>query len=315
MMLVRILRVLLRIMAAAALVALAGMGVAWVIGTALIRSAEPDALALPLGVPGRLATIGGRAVHVVEAGQGPGTPLLLVHGFAGSTMDWEEHVLAPLARQRHVVAVDLLGMGFSARDDTLAYGPDVWTQQLIDTLDTLRLPRVAVAGHALGGALAAQLAIAHPDRVERLVLISTLVPLPEDGQSWWQRGLAVRGVGEFLLGRVPYLPEGPGFSPAYVARAEAIFRIAGTRRALLDFVRGDDHPVRLAADYVRVGVPTLAIHGTADEVFPWEAAQAYLPRLHDALVLPLDGVGHWPMRDAPERVVTAIDDFLAARVP
>lgn len=314
-MILRTLRVLLRLMTVVALVALAGTGVAWVIGTASIRSAEPDALRLPSDVPGRLTTIGGRAVHVVEAGQGAETPLLLVHGFAGSTMDWEEHVLAPLAADRRVVAVDLLGMGFSARDDALVHGPAVWTQQLVDTLDTLRLPRVAVAGHALGGALAAQLATAHPERVERLVVVSTLVPLPEAEQSWWQRGLAVRGVGEFLLGRVAYLPAGPGFSPAYVARAETIFRIAGTRRALLDFVRGDDHPMRLAADYARVAVPTLAIHGTADEVFPWDAAQAYLPRLHDALVLPLDGVGHWPMRDAPERVVAAIDDFLGARTP
>ncbi|MCW5889443.1 MAG: alpha/beta hydrolase [bacterium] len=309
MTLLRPLRLLLRAMTVLALVALAGMGVAWVVGTAWIRAAEPEPLRLPDGVPGTLTTVDERAVHVIDTGQGAAAPLLLVHGFAGSTMDWEEHVLAPLAAARRVIAVDLLGMGFSARDEGLAYGPDLWTQQLVGVLDVLRIPRAAVAGHALGGALAARLATTHPERVERLVLVSTLVPIPESEQSWWQRGLAIPGVGELLLGRTAYLPEGPGFAPGYTARAAAIFRIAGTRPALLGFVRGDDHPERIAEAYARIAVPTLAIHGTDDDVFPWEAAHHYLPRIHDALVLPLDGVGHWPLRDAPERVLAAIDGF------
>lgn len=314
MTLLRPLRLLLRAMTVLALVALAGMGVAWVVGSAWIRAAEPDALRLPDGVPGRLATIGDRAVHLIDTGRGDATPLLLVHGFAGSTMDWEEHVLAPLAAGRRVIAVDLLGMGFSARDDARADEPDAFTRQLADTLETLRIPRAAVAGHALGGALAARLAVTHPERVERLVLVSTLVPIPESEQSWWQRGLAIPGVGEFLLGRVSHLPDEPGFSPAYVARAEAIFRIAGTRDALLDVVRDDGHPAALAESYARIAVPTLAIHGTADAVFPWAAAQHYLPRIPDALVLPLDGVGHWPLRDAPQAVLDATIPFLDGRV-
>lgn len=313
MRLLLILRRALRTMAVVAGLALVGMGVAWVIGSYWIRAAEPEPLRLPDGVPGRLVSVGEHPVHVIETGDGPQPPLLLVHGFAGSTMDWEEHVLAPLAAQRRVVAVDLFGMGFSARDDAFAYGPELWTRQLADTLDTLRIPRAAVAGHGLGGALAARLATTHPERVERLVLVSTVLPVPEEDRSWWDQGLAVRGVGEFLLGRVPHLPRGPAFSPAYQARADAIFRIAGTRVALLEYVRDEDHPAALTADYPRVAVPTLAIHGTADEVFQWAAAEMILPRIHDALVLPLDGVGHWPLRDAPDAVLRAMVPFLDGR--
>ena len=71
---------------------------------------------LPAGVPGRLIRLGGHRVHVVESGAGPA--ILLVHGTAGTTLDWETSVLDDLARDHHVIALDLYGMGFSDRTQT-----------------------------------------------------------------------------------------------------------------------------------------------------------------------------------------------------
>src|SRR6185369_10711501 len=76
------------------------LGVFWIAGMLLIRRAEPvDGTALPDGVAGRMVAAGGRQVHVVEAGQSASDnePLVLIHGFAGSTFDWEEHVMPALA--------------------------------------------------------------------------------------------------------------------------------------------------------------------------------------------------------------------------
>ena len=55
--------------------------------------------------------------------------------------------------------------------------------------------------------------------------------------------------------------------------------------------------------------PTLIVSGTADDVIPHAAVRRWATAIHDALVLPLDGVGHWVMRDAPARLVAAIDDL------
>jgi hypothetical protein len=121
-----VLRSLLRgaVVVTGILVVLAGL--AYALGSYWMARAEPDAVALPRGVPGRLLDVGARPVHVVERGRGP--PLVLVHGFAGSTYDWEEHVLEPLAQSHRAIALDLYGMGFSARDDALPYGLDLWTE-------------------------------------------------------------------------------------------------------------------------------------------------------------------------------------------
>ena len=109
------------------------LALAVVLAPIAIRLREPaDGRALAAGVPGRLIDVGGRRVHIVERGAGP--PLLLVHGFGGSTMDYEEFVLEPLAQSRRAIAVDLFGFGWSERSDDFAYGFALWSDQLADAL-------------------------------------------------------------------------------------------------------------------------------------------------------------------------------------
>lgn len=288
------------------------VGIAYVLGSYWMQRAEPDALALPAGVPGRLLDVGAHPVHVVERGAGP--PLVLVHGFAGSTYDWEEHLLEPLSRSHRIIALDLYGMGFSDRDDAMPYGLDLWSEQLRGTLDALGIERATVAGHSMGGAVAAAFAAAHPDRVERLVLVAPVVPLEEGQRALFFRILEQPGAGEALLGWYDHLPVLPGFSEAYHARARAAFRIRGTRRALLRWVREGYDAAQLHAAYDRVTAPTLFVAGRGDDIVPWAAIERTATRLDGALVLPLDGVGHWILRDAPDRVLDAMRRFLDAPV-
>jgi pimeloyl-ACP methyl ester carboxylesterase len=281
------------------------LGIGYLVGSFWIDRAETETAKLPPGVPGRLIDVGANPVHVVEHGSGP--PLLLVHGFAGSTYDWEEHVLEPLSRDHRVIALDLWGMGFSGRDNELAYGLDVWADQLRGTLDALGIERAAVAGHSMGGAVAAAFAAAYPERVERLVLVAPLVPLEENERSLFFRVITVPGAGEAILGWLDHLPSLPGFSNEYHERARAAFRIHGTRRALLRWVRSGYDREQLASVYRRITVPTLIIAGRSDDVVPWVATERTATTIDGALVLPLDGVGHWVLRDAPDQVVATIE--------
>src|SRR5205085_8913382 len=102
----------------------------------------------------------------VEAGTGD--PLVLVHGFAGSTFDWEESMMPALAASHRVIAFDLLGMGFSDRPEGFAYGHDAWSRQVVDILDALGLPRATIVAHSLGGAVVSIVAGEHAERVAKL---------------------------------------------------------------------------------------------------------------------------------------------------
>ena len=278
------------------------------IGPLAISFREPlDGGALPPDVPGRMLDVGGRRVHVVEKGDGP--PLVLIHGFGGSTGDFEEFVMEPLARSHRVIAVDLFGYGWSERRDNFDYGWTLWSEQVAGTLDALGVPRAAVLGHSMGGAVATVLAARHPDRVDRLILADAFYPPLPDEVTWVFRALRTPIVGELALGAVADA-SAPGFSAAHHERAVAWYRIRGTRRGMLRYVRNPARVPELAAAYPAVTAPTLVLHGTADLFVRYAAMQRAVPAIRTARVVTLDGGGHFPFRDDPERLVRETEAFL-----
>lgn len=298
-------KLLLRVfLAVAALVALA-----WVAGPLGIRLREPDeSHALPPGVPGRILDVAGHRVHVVEQGSGP--PLVLVHGFGASTFDWEEFALEPLARTHRAIAVDLYGFGWSERSPDFHYGWSLWSEQLAGTLDALGIQRAALAGHSMGGAAVAVFAARHPERVDRLILADALYPLEPGEIPPVFRGLRTPVLGEVMLALVGDTSP-PGFSAAYQARSRPWHRIAGTRRAFLDYVRDPNRRDEMSAAYPQIAAPVLILHGTADRNVPYAAMERAAPAIRNQRVVALENGGHFLLRDAPERVVREVDAFLA----
>jgi pimeloyl-ACP methyl ester carboxylesterase len=267
---------------------------------------EPDdGVRLPADVAGRLLDVGGRRVHVGAWGR-PGAAARA--RFGGNTDDWQL-VLEPLARTHRVIAVDLFGVGWSERQDDFHYGWTLWADQLVGVLDALGIERASVVGHSMGGAVAAVFAARHPDRIDRLVLDDALYP-PEPGETPITfRALQLPIVGELALGLLA-APIAPGFAPAYQTRARAWFRIRGTRRGMLRYVRDLTKREELAAAYPGITAPTLIVHGTADRFVPYAAMERTAPRIRGARIVSLAGGGHFPQRDAPEDLVRAVESFV-----
>src|SRR3954464_6621041 len=117
----------------------------------------------------RFVRIHGHQVAYRSAGSGP--LILLVHGIAGSSSTWTR-VLPALAEHHTVIALDMLGHGASAkpRGD---YSLGAYASGVRDLMLALGHERATVAGHSLGGGIAMQFAYQFPERVERLVLVSS----------------------------------------------------------------------------------------------------------------------------------------------
>lgn len=276
------------------------------VGTWLREGPAPDAL--PDAVAGRFVDVDGQRVHVVELGAGP--PIVLLHGFGGTTCDWEEHVMPALAAHHRVVALDLFGNGWSARSPSFHYGWPLWASQIAGVLDALGLARATIAGHSMGGGAAAYFAAHRPDRVERLVLADALYPLEDAEISAPFRLLATPVLGETALGLVGGIGA-PGISARCAAHSAPTYAIAGSRAGWLGYLRDPARRPELAEAYRAITVPTLAIHGTADTFVPLAAMRRTAPALPDVRIVELEGGNHFPHRDAPERLVREIESFVA----
>ncbi|WP_078843509.1 alpha/beta fold hydrolase [Streptomyces albus] len=111
------------------------------------------------------------------AGDPGAPPLVLLHALGETSADWEA-VAARFARHWHVHAPDLRGHGRS--DWPGDYAVEAMRDDVLGFLDALRLGRVDLIGHSLGGVVGYLLAAAHPDRVARLVLEDVPAPLPRE---------------------------------------------------------------------------------------------------------------------------------------
>lgn len=123
---------------------------------------------------GRFIEVGGSTLHVLEAGQGP--TVLLIHGLSGHLKHFSYGVMALLAKDHRVVALDRPGSGYSSPAATA----DLEAQADIVSglIDTLGLGKPVIVGHSLGGGLALALALRHPQQVSGLALIAPLTHLP-----------------------------------------------------------------------------------------------------------------------------------------
>lgn len=227
-------------------------------------------------------------IHYQVAGAGP--PLVLVHGLSGSARWWARNV-EPLARHCRVHVIDLFGFGSSRAGPPFVLAEAA--RQLVRWLDALNIKRASVVGHSMGGFIAADLAAAYPDRVERLALVDAVaVPL---GRRHLQHVSA-------LLRGLWYMP--PGFLPILLtdaARAGPLTLCKAARELL---------SADLTPRLTHIRATTLLIWGERDALVPVALGQrlrAAIPRARLAVV---PRAGHNPMWDAPEPFNRLLIEFL-----
>lgn len=128
------------------------------------------------GVSENFYVVNGARTRVLEAGMGPA--LVLLHGTGGHAETYCRNI-GPLSEHFHVLAMDLVGHGFSGRPDDIDYTVADYANHVVGLLDTLAIDRAHVSGESLGGMVSAWVGIAHPGRVDKVVMNTGTLARPD----------------------------------------------------------------------------------------------------------------------------------------
>ncbi|HEY7067470.1 MAG TPA: alpha/beta fold hydrolase [Chloroflexota bacterium] len=251
-------------------------------------------------------TIAGTRVRVQSAGQGP--PLLYLHGAGGVAWLPGHSLLAEHVRlivpEHPNWGEDELAEGLESIDDLVYF--------YLDFLDALGLERVHLAGHSLGGWLAAELAVAHPERLWTLTLI--------DAAGLWLNDVPMPDLFALSPAESARLANyNPAVAEAAIAAGATPEARAAAARAKAAFARISWNPYlynpRLAGRLRRARLPTLVVWGAEDRIIPAPYGEEYRRLLPDARLVSFPACGHSPAREKPAELVQAMLSFLRERAP
>ena len=263
-----------------------------------------------------------RWMNLVDVGSGP--PLIFIHGLSGCWQNWLEQI-PHFARDHRVIALDLPGFGQSEMP-----AEEISISNYADTIDALMtelgIDTARIVGNSMGGFIGAELAIRHPARLERLVLVAAAGLSIEHVRTERTHGIRHRleNIAFFYLGWL-------------ASHSHSVARRRRLRHALMLLVAA--HPQRLSAALAveqvqgsgkpgfsdaleamcryplrdrleQIACPTLIVWGDKDRLVPLKDASVFEKLIPDARKVVYDDTGHVPMMERPARFNDDVRAFL-----
>lgn len=251
---------------------------------------------------------------------GEGEPLVLIEGLGYYHWMWFRQV-PELSKHFQVIAFDNRGVGDTDKPD-VEYSIKMFADDTAGLLKELGIEKANVLGVSMGGFIAQELALSHPDLVKRLVLVCTTFGGPESvpmTMEAWQvlnsgkPGASAREVARTALS-VAVSPEFMESEPDTVEfiidkQFENLQPVYAYRRqfaAALEFWGKDNTAGRVGS----LSIPTLVIHGSADRTVPVANAERLAARIPGAQLKIIEGAGHLVFIERPEEFNKAVIEFL-----
>ena len=270
--------------------------------------------------PSQFIEVGGQFVHLRDEGpRQDTTPIVLLHGTSASLHTWDGWV-AELSQTRRVIRFDLPGFGLTGPAADGNYSLAAYVDFVIDVMDTLGIERFVLAGNSLGGSIAWRTTAAHPQRIEKLILVDS-GGYPFEAESMplafviSQTPLLNR-IMEFTLPRsavessVRDVYGDPSrVTPELVDRYFDLSLREGNRGALRERFAQLEYQDQSALVQT-IQQPTLVIWGAQDRLIPPSIARRFEQDLPNGQLVMFAELGHVPHEEAPTETVAAVTKFL-----
>ena len=245
--------------------------------------------------------------------------VLLIMGLGGRAADWGTQFPAQLAERYRVVRYDNRGVGQSPKSG-LGYSLSDLAGDAISVLDAVGASQAHVIGISMGGMIAQLVALEHPERVGKLVLMSThmggsgIEQMHPDAQALFDPSMFLRGDPEGAMRRTLGVITAPGWverDPAGFAELVVQAKAAPTHptvfMAQLHALMNSDRSETIR----KITVPTLVVHGCDDKLIRPSNGRELANRIPGAQLAMLENCGHMPMYEKTNELSSLVREFLA----
>ncbi|GHH85912.1 alpha/beta fold hydrolase [Streptomyces capitiformicae] len=238
---------------------------------------------------------------------GGGVPLVFVHGWTANRHRWD-HQMAHFSEKRRVVRLDLRGHGESGVAGVRTI--EELARDVLALLDHLKIERFVLVGHSMGGMISQLIALSHPDRVERMVLVDSISRMTYNrGRGLLMAASTLVPFNLFIAANIQR-----AFAPGY-PREEVRRYIRASAATPREVVMTLYNAMRAFDVLDRVGeirTPTLIVHGYHDIQLPVSQMLRMAKAFPDAEVRILDA-GHELPVEKPAELTSTLDRFLTER--
>lgn len=258
--------------------------------------------------PGNVVDVAGAPIHYVD--EGSGATVVLIHGFGGHTFSYR-YQIADLSRDHRVVALDLLGYGYSGRTTDADYSLTAQADRVLGLMDALGIERASLVGHSMGGAVAMRVAAGHPERVDRLALVASV---SGDAAPRFRGLRAIRPLLPLLthiavdrILRASYSDPSKitaEVRDAYTDPMRIRGSMDGLHRMMTDGRRDE------AIEYERITQPTLILWADDERLLPAFMLDRLRQRLPGADVVTVIAAGHQLLEEQPSACNRVLREFL-----
>lgn len=258
----------------------------------------------------KFLTIDGNKVRYLESGNSKET-LVLIHGLGASAERWE-FVIPIFEKKFKVIVPDLIGFGYSDKP-IVDYTPEFFTDFLEKFFQTLGIEKTHIIGSSLGGQITAEFTAKNPHLVKKLVLVSSsgimktstpaldayvmaaLYPNKETAHEAFKvMSASTREVSDEIV-------------DGFIER----MHLPNAKMAFMSTILGLKNSEILTTKLQTISTPTLIVWGSLDPVIPIEYAESFVSSIRDCRFYKMEGSGHTPYVDNPEKFSEVVLDFLS----
>ncbi|MBC5993479.1 alpha/beta fold hydrolase [Pontibacter cellulosilyticus] len=269
----------------------------------------------------KFISIAGANLHYRDEGQG--TPIILLHGTAASLNTWDGWT-KELSKTHRVLRLDLPGFGLTGRNQTDTYSIAYYSELVQQFMDEMGIDKAHIAGSSLGGQIAYDFAASHPERVQKLILVS-----PTGVTNANDKSISM----PFLMAQTPLLKESLKYiTPRFIVE-KSLKEVYGDDSRLTDEAITLSHDLLLRegnreafilrmntvdednlAKLTQVKAPTLILWGEADAWVPAHNSSRFLKDIKGSELKTYAGAGHIPMEELSQETVQDALAFLGSEI-